>query len=110
MVNYTRSAAAIQAARQHEEAKADANFPLSGALELQQCVAGNTAQEWELASVVPGTPTQIKALGGNKNCWEIDGCNYKPGGGIDTGYSSSPRLTPYAICHTHPVHTTYISM
>lgn len=56
-----------------------------GGLGLTACDATDKQQQWIIHSTT-GNVTTIGAATGDKGCWEINGCNYNPGAGIDTNF------------------------
>ena len=58
---------------------------------LAPCDASRPEQLWQLgATSTSGGMTTVKSLAGSKACWEINGCGYRPGSGVDTGYGCKP--------------------
>ena len=50
--------------------------------------------------------TTVKSMAGNQACWEINGCGYRPGSGVDTSYGM--LFETYGILFTLVL--TYLSL
>ena len=63
-----------------------------GGLSLRKCDPEKTSQVWQLET--GGVATEVKSAGSSKGCWEITGCDTKPGASVGTGYGCKalPKL------------------
>eukprot|EP01051_Picozoa_sp_SAG22_P006404 SAG22_NODE_418_length_10750_cov_11.722280_11_plen_578_part_00 len=62
-----------------------------GHMTLAACDATQPAQFWQLgATTSSGGMTTVKSMAGSKSCWEINGCGYRPGSGVDSGFGCKP--------------------
>jgi hypothetical protein len=58
-----------------------------GHVALAACDSSKKEQLWQLgATTSSGGMTTVRSMGGSKSCWEINGCGYRPGSGVDTGF------------------------
>ena len=57
---------------------------------MAACDATQPEQLWQLgATTDSGGMTTVQSTAG-KSCWEINGCGYRPGSGVDTGFGCKP--------------------
>ena len=59
-----------------------------GALSMVKCDSSKSSQIWELDT--SGIITNVKSVGPSNGCWEITGCNTKPGAAVGTHYGCKP--------------------
>lgn len=55
---------------------------------MTKCDSSMPSQVWQFDT--GGVTTNVKSGGPSKGCWEITGCNTKPGAAVGTGYGCKP--------------------
>ena len=84
-VNYTQVLGSHSPSATEEERSGGSHMALA------PCDASKPSQLWQLtATTTSGGMSSVKSMAGSKSCWEINGCGYRPGSGVDTGFGCKP--------------------
>lgn len=74
--------------QQPETRATDDHARSGGGLSMTKCDLSKSSQVWQLNT--GGVTTNVKSAGPSQGCWEITGCNTKPGAAVGTGYGCKP--------------------